>query len=308
MRARRGRLRRGSELRRRGRACRSRPTTASPAPSTRRASTDLSQRGLPDDLAERPRRRGQPALRGRLGAARRRRLGRGARRRRRRLPGVVQHVAAARVRAGARVRDRHGREGGVRGRHGAGRRRPLGGAARPHLRARDEPRHVPVPEQGRTGRRADPALGRDLRHRRPTAATPASGTRTPASRSGTRTRPTRRSGYQATFDAETQLPGIGVRRLAAAYVALSGDGVYCSVFRDDVVGAWTRAARADRGRVPGRVRQAERGRASTRSACRAAAPARARATPRSSPSRTSRRRGSGRRPAPRSPRSPASTT
>src|SRR4029079_875455 len=45
--------------------------------------------------------------------------------------------------------------------------------------------------------------------------------------------------YQATFDAETALPGYGVHGWRPAFVALSGDGVYCSVFRDDVVGAWS---------------------------------------------------------------------
>ena len=45
-------------------------------------------------------------------------------------------------------------------------------------------------------------------------------------------------GYQTAFDAETQLPGYGVAGWRPAYVTLSGDQVYCSVFRDDVVGEW----------------------------------------------------------------------
>ena len=44
--------------------------------------------------------------------------------------------------------------------------------------------------------------------------------------------------YQTTFNAETQLPGYGLHGYRPAYVALSGDQTYCSVFKDDVVGAW----------------------------------------------------------------------
>jgi CubicO group peptidase (beta-lactamase class C family) len=44
--------------------------------------------------------------------------------------------------------------------------------------------------------------------------------------------------YQATFDAETQLPGFGLHGYRPAYVALSADQTYCSVFKDDVVGPW----------------------------------------------------------------------
>jgi len=44
--------------------------------------------------------------------------------------------------------------------------------------------------------------------------------------------------YQTTFNAETQLPGYQLAGYRPAYVALSGDQVYCSVFKDDVVGPW----------------------------------------------------------------------
>jgi CubicO group peptidase (beta-lactamase class C family) len=44
--------------------------------------------------------------------------------------------------------------------------------------------------------------------------------------------------YQTIFNAETQLPGYRLVGYRPAYVALSGDQIYCSVFKDDVVGAW----------------------------------------------------------------------
>jgi CubicO group peptidase (beta-lactamase class C family) len=44
--------------------------------------------------------------------------------------------------------------------------------------------------------------------------------------------------YQTTFNAETQLPGYQLAGYRPAYVTLSGDQTYCSVFTDDVVGAW----------------------------------------------------------------------
>jgi CubicO group peptidase (beta-lactamase class C family) len=44
--------------------------------------------------------------------------------------------------------------------------------------------------------------------------------------------------YQANFNAETQLPGYRLAGYRPAYVAVSGDGTYCSVFKDDVVGQW----------------------------------------------------------------------
>ena len=44
--------------------------------------------------------------------------------------------------------------------------------------------------------------------------------------------------YQVAFNAETQLPGYQLAGYRVAYVALSGDQIYCSVFKDDVVGAW----------------------------------------------------------------------
>lgn len=46
------------------------------------------------------------------------------------------------------------------------------------------------------------------------------------------------SNYQTTFNAETQLPGYGLHGYRPAYVALSADQTYCSVFKDDVVGEW----------------------------------------------------------------------
>ena len=44
--------------------------------------------------------------------------------------------------------------------------------------------------------------------------------------------------YQVVFDAETQLPGYQLAGYRPAYVALSGDHTYCSMFKDDVVGSW----------------------------------------------------------------------
>jgi len=44
--------------------------------------------------------------------------------------------------------------------------------------------------------------------------------------------------YQIVFDTETQLPGYQLAGYRPAYVAVSGDGMYCSVFKDDVVGPW----------------------------------------------------------------------
>ncbi len=44
--------------------------------------------------------------------------------------------------------------------------------------------------------------------------------------------------YQVTFNAETQLPGYRLAGYRPAYVALAGDQIYCSVFKDDVVGPW----------------------------------------------------------------------
>lgn len=45
--------------------------------------------------------------------------------------------------------------------------------------------------------------------------------------------------YQTTFNVDTQLPGYGLHGYRPAYVALSSDQTYCSVFKDDVVGEWT---------------------------------------------------------------------
>ncbi len=44
--------------------------------------------------------------------------------------------------------------------------------------------------------------------------------------------------YQTTFNAETQLPGYQLAGYRPAYVTLSSDHNYCSVFKDDVVGPW----------------------------------------------------------------------
>lgn len=46
------------------------------------------------------------------------------------------------------------------------------------------------------------------------------------------------SSYQTVFDAETQLPGYSLHAYRPAYVAVSDDHMYCSVFKDDVVGPW----------------------------------------------------------------------
>ena len=47
------------------------------------------------------------------------------------------------------------------------------------------------------------------------------------------------SSYQASFNAETQLAGYQLAGYRPAYVALAGDHIYCSVFKDDVVGPWS---------------------------------------------------------------------
>jgi CubicO group peptidase (beta-lactamase class C family) len=44
--------------------------------------------------------------------------------------------------------------------------------------------------------------------------------------------------YQVNFNAETQLAGYQLAAYRPAYVALTGDHIYCSLFKDDVVGAW----------------------------------------------------------------------
>ena len=44
--------------------------------------------------------------------------------------------------------------------------------------------------------------------------------------------------YQTVFNAETQLAGYQLAGYRPAYVTLSDDQVYCSLFKDDVVGAW----------------------------------------------------------------------
>jgi len=44
--------------------------------------------------------------------------------------------------------------------------------------------------------------------------------------------------YQATFDTDTQLPGYALGGWRPAFVAVSSDQTYCSVYKDDVVGPW----------------------------------------------------------------------
>jgi len=46
------------------------------------------------------------------------------------------------------------------------------------------------------------------------------------------------STYQKNFNAETQLPGVTLNGYRPAYVTLSTDQVYCSVFKDDFIGYW----------------------------------------------------------------------
>ena len=46
------------------------------------------------------------------------------------------------------------------------------------------------------------------------------------------------SAYQTNFNAQTQLPGVYLNAYRPAYVALSSDATYCSVFKDDFVGPW----------------------------------------------------------------------
>ena len=44
--------------------------------------------------------------------------------------------------------------------------------------------------------------------------------------------------YQTTFNTDTQLPGFALGGWRPAYVAVSADQAYCSVYKDDYVGAW----------------------------------------------------------------------
>ena len=44
--------------------------------------------------------------------------------------------------------------------------------------------------------------------------------------------------YQVVFNAETKLPGYDLEAYRPAYVAVSNDLAYCSLFKDDVVGPW----------------------------------------------------------------------
>ncbi len=46
------------------------------------------------------------------------------------------------------------------------------------------------------------------------------------------------SNYQVVFNAETKLPGYDLAAYRPAYVAVSHDLSYCSLFKDDVVGPW----------------------------------------------------------------------
>ncbi|HEY4358654.1 MAG TPA: serine hydrolase [Acidobacteriaceae bacterium] len=45
--------------------------------------------------------------------------------------------------------------------------------------------------------------------------------------------------FQTTFNAETALPGFSLAGYRASYIALSADNTVCSVYTDDVVGAWS---------------------------------------------------------------------
>ncbi|MBV8989147.1 MAG: serine hydrolase [Solirubrobacterales bacterium] len=44
--------------------------------------------------------------------------------------------------------------------------------------------------------------------------------------------------YQTTFNTDTQLPGFALNGWRPAYVAVSSDQTYCSVYKDDYVGPW----------------------------------------------------------------------
>jgi CubicO group peptidase (beta-lactamase class C family) len=46
------------------------------------------------------------------------------------------------------------------------------------------------------------------------------------------------SAYQTNFNAETQLPGVYLHAYRPAYVAVSSDATYCSVFKDNFLGPW----------------------------------------------------------------------
>ena len=94
------------------------------------------------------------------------------------------------------------------------------------------------------------------------------------------------------FDAETQLPGYHAPRYRPAYVALSGDHMYCSVFKDDVVGAWV--ARHGLTSAEYQTEFDKQNAAGFYPICvQGGGSARTPATRRSSPGRTSRRAGSG---------------
>ena len=100
------------------------------------------------------------------------------------------------------------------------------------------------------------------------------------------------AGYQTMFDAETQLPGYRLAGYRPAYVALSSDQNYCSVFKDDVVGAC-----AARHGLTAAEFQKELDIQSAQGfypiCAQGGGVGRRRATRRSSRSRTSRRRGTG---------------
>ena len=98
--------------------------------------------------------------------------------------------------------------------------------------------------------------------------------------------------YQFGFNTEIALPGYRLAGYRPAYVALSGDQIYCSVFTDDVVGQWVARhgmTSADYHRNSLNRRQ----RGSTQSASRAVALATLRVTRRSSPNTTCRFRENG---------------
>ena len=61
--------------------------------------------------------------------------------------------------------------------------------------------------------------------------------------------------YQNTFNIQTQLPGYHLAGYRAAYIAVSSDGLYASVFKDDVVGNWVGMQQHDGCPVSSRIIQ-----------------------------------------------------
>ena len=101
------------------------------------------------------------------------------------------------------------------------------------------------------------------------------------------------SDYQTNFNAETQLPGVTLNAWRPAYVALSRDATYCSVFKDDWVGPWIARHGLSASDYQSVLRQGGCAGVSIRSWCKAEARREARSSRRSSPSRTSPTSGNG---------------